>query len=198
MSNNPMSTDELDEILTTVHEELEDGASADRVKQIADSNPQFHKEIFAFAAEWFASDGSDLSDDTLGIDRTVAGHTVLLERFWQLARPEAVDPFEGMPTEELQSVADKCRLDMAILRQLVRGHIDEATIPGKLVVWLANATGTRTAEVWSRLSAPATASADYFAPSGKRTGKKATFAEAIRNSDLSPADKQFWLAHLDA
>ncbi len=57
--------DQLDDILAGVHLELEDGATADRINQIANENPQLRAEILAFAAEWFASDGSDLSDDIL-------------------------------------------------------------------------------------------------------------------------------------
>ncbi|MER9559459.1 hypothetical protein [Mesorhizobium sp. M0323] len=199
MTNNPIPADQLDETLAEVHTELEDGASADRIKQIANENPQFSAEILAFAAEWFASEGSDLSDDQMSVERTVSEHTVLLDRFWQLARPTAADPFENLPAEELQKMADRCRIDMVILRQLARGLIDETTIPGKLIAWLADATGARMADVWSHLSSNSiAAAADYFAPSGKRTGPKASFAEVIRSSDLSADDKQFWLAHLGA
>ena len=53
----------LDDILAKVHEELEAGASADRIDQIVKAHPLYRDEILAFAAEWFASDGSGLSDD---------------------------------------------------------------------------------------------------------------------------------------
>jgi len=81
--------DQLDDILAGVHLELEDGATADRINQIANENPQLRAEILAFAAEWFASDGSDLSDDILTVQQTVSEHTILLERFWQLTMPAA-------------------------------------------------------------------------------------------------------------
>lgn len=198
MSDNPLSTHELDDILADVHEELEAGASADRIDQIIKAHPLARDEILAFAAEWFASDGSDLPDDELEVGRTVSGHDELLERFWQLVQPTSANPFQDLPTEDLQALADRCRIDMVILRQLVRGLIDEDTIPGKLVAWIAEATGARMADVWSYLSSPMAAAADYYAPSGKRTGKKASFAEAVRGSSLSLDDKRFWLKHLDA
>lgn len=199
MNSNPIHMDQLDDILASVHLELEDGATADRINQIANENPQLRAEILAFAAEWFASDGSDLSDDILTVEQTVSEHTILLERFWQLTMPAAIDPFEKLSTDDLQALAERCRVDLIILRQLVRGRIDETTIPGKLISWLADATGARMADVWSHLASDQiNAAADYFAPSGRRTGAKISFAEAIRSSDLSPDDKQFWLAHLEA
>ncbi|MDX8494184.1 hypothetical protein RFN29_21695 [Mesorhizobium sp. VK22B] len=199
MSSNPIPMDQLDDILAGVHLELEDGATADRINQIANENPQLRTEILAFAAEWFASDGSDLSDDILTVEQTVSEHAILLERFWQLTMPTAADPFEKLSTDDLQALAERCRVDLVILRQLVRGRIDEATIPGKLIAWLADATGARMADVWSHLeSGQINAAADYFAPSGRRTGTKVSFAEAIRSSDLSSDDKQFWLSHLEA
>ena len=199
MSSNPKALDELDNILDGVHEELEGGASADRIRQLADQHPEARSEIIAFAAEWFASDGSDLSDEDLVVDQTVSDHVTLLERFWQAVPSDAVDPFQSLPTDELEMLAGRCRIDMGILRQLVRGLIDEATIPGKLVAWLADATGASMSDIWSHLSAsPARAAADYFAPSGKRVGAKVSFAEAVRSSTLGPDGLQFWLSHLDA
>jgi hypothetical protein len=47
MSDNLTSMDGLDDILALVHEELESGASGDRVKAIAEANPQARDEILA-------------------------------------------------------------------------------------------------------------------------------------------------------
>jgi hypothetical protein len=198
MTNKPVPMAGLDEILAGVHEALEEGATAARIKEIANDNPDARSEIMAFAAEWFASEGSDLSDDVLAVDRTVARHAAILERFWQTCRPQAADPFEGMAADDLKMVASRCRIDTAILRQLARRVIDEATIPGKLIAWLAEATGASLSDVWSYVSStPAAASADFFAPGGKRSGGKLAFADAVRSSALGQADKQFWLSHLD-
>ena len=197
MSNNSLSMDELDDILARVHEELEGGAIADRIKEIADEHPQARADILAFAAEWFASDGSDLDDDVLSVDRTISEHTVVLERFWDLHRPAAADPFEVLDGDALKSVADRCHIDMVVLRQLVSGLIDEATIPGKLIALLASATNTTMAAVLSHLSSPQMMpSTDFYAPDGRRSGPRRSFAEAVRASDMSDDDKQFWLAHL--
>jgi hypothetical protein len=198
MSHNPLSTRELDDILADVHEQLEAGASADRIDQIARAHPGVRDEILAFVAEWFASEGSDLRDEDPEVGRTVARHHALLERFWQLVEPSSTNPFEDLPTEDLSALADRCRIDMVILRQLVRGLIDEDTIPGKLVAWIAEGTGAAMADVWSHLTSPMPAAADYYAPGGKRSGKKTSFAEAVRASTLSPENQRFWLNHLDA
>jgi hypothetical protein len=73
------------------------------------------------------------------------------------------------------------------------------TIPAKLIDLLAEATSAQVKDVWSFLAAvPTVAAADYFAPSGRRSGRRVSFAEAIRNSDLTPANKRFWLAHLES
>jgi hypothetical protein len=199
MSDNLTSMEGLDDILALVHEELESGASGDRIKAIADANPQARDEILAFAEAWFASDGSDLSDDTLGVRQTVSNHNSLLDRFWKPSDAGLEDPFAKADIEDLERIAALCRINATVLRLIVRRLIDEMTIPGKLVALLAEATGARTKDIWSFLTAaPTAATADYFAPGGRRSGSRISFAEAIRNSDLTSADKQFWLAHLEA
>ena len=198
MNGNLTSMDGLDEILALVHEELEGGASGDRVKAIAEANLQARDEILAFAEAWFASNGSDLSDDTLGIGQTVSNHGALLDRFWKLSDAGAEDPFKKADIDDLERIAGHCRIDTSILRLIVRRFVDEMTIPAKLIALLAEATGAHVKEVWWFLTAvPTVATADYFAPAGRRAGSRISFAEAIRNSDLTPADKQFWLAHLE-
>lgn len=197
MSENLMSIDGLDDILALVHEELEGGASGDRVKAIAKANPQARDEILAFAEAWFASGGSDLSDDTLGIGPTVSNHDALLDRFWKLSDAGSEDPFKKADIDDLERIAAHCRIDTSTLRLIVRRFVDEMTIPAKLIALLAEATGAHVKDVWSFLTAvPTVATADYFAPAGRREGSRISFVEAIRNSDLTPADKQFWLAHL--
>ncbi|WP_192244277.1 hypothetical protein [Mesorhizobium silamurunense] len=201
MNKDQNATLALDYILAILHEELERGASADRVREIADENSDFHSEILAFAAEWFASDGSDLTDEMLTVTRTVSGHAAVLERFWEVAKGDAVNPFASIPHESLKTIANDCRIDMPILRQLVRGFVDESTIPGKLISSLADATNMRPAQVWNYLSSPALAAAgsgDFFAPRGKSSPAKVSFADVVRGSSLSSEDKQFWLAHLGA
>lgn len=194
--NDQISRKELDQVLGRVHEELEGGASADRIKQIADECPQARAEILAFAAEWFVAKDSDLPDDVLAVDHTVARHTELLERLWKMDRHQDVDPFASLPTDQLQNIAIQCRIDKVVLRQLVRGLIEETTIPGMLVTWLATATCARTSDVWNHLCIAHTLSnADFFAPSGTQRGAKIAFADAVRDSAMSKPDKEFWLKH---
>lgn len=195
--NDQISRKELDQVLGRVHEELESGASADRIKQIADECPQVRAEILAFAAEWFVSEDSDLSDDVLNVDSTVARHAELLERLWETSRRQDIDPFASLPADELQKVASQCRIDKVVLRQLVRGLIEETTIPGILVTWLAAATSAKNSDVWNHLCiAHAFSNADFFAPSGTQRGAKIAFADAVRDSAMSKPDKQFWLEHI--
>lgn len=193
-------TEALDEVLVLLHEELEDGASAERVREISRQHPGFQKEILAFAAEWLANEGSDLSDDTPLVGYTVSGHAELLDRFRALAQADATSPLPATPGE-LKAVADRCRIDTAILRKIVKGFVEVPTIPGKLITYLADAVDAEPAQVWSYLNSPALATAgagDYFAPNGRAKGGKSSFAEVVRKSDLDDEDKQFWLSHLAA
>jgi hypothetical protein len=188
-----MSRTELAQVLDRVYEELESGANAARIKQIADACPEARAEILAFAAEWVIAEDSDLPDEVLKVDRTVARHVELLERLWEKGPHQDVDPFAGLSVDELQRIASQCRIDKVVLRQLVRGLIEEATIPGILITWLATATNAKSNDVWNHLCiAHAFSSADFFAPSGTQRGAKIVFADAIRDSAMSKPDKQFW------
>jgi hypothetical protein len=86
---------------------------------------------------------------------------------------------------DLERIAAACRIDTSILRLIVRRFVDEMTIPAKLVALLAEATGAQIKDVWSFLTAvPTVATADYFAPAGRRSGSRISFAEAIRNPSV--------------
>ena len=192
--NAKLSRTELAQVLGRVYEELEGGASAARIKEMADECPQARAEILAFAAEWVMAEDSDLPDDVLKVDRTVARHAELLERLWKTTPRQDVDPFAGLSVDELQKIAGQCRIDKVVLRQLVRGLIEEATIPGILITWLAAATNAKSSDVWNHLCiAHAFSSADFFAPSGTQRVEKIVFADAVQDSAMSKLDKQFWL-----
>lgn len=189
----------LDDILERLHEELEDGASADRVREYVARHPGFREEILAFAAEWLSGAGSDLGDDVLVVSQTVSGHAELLERFWAAVSSDEASPLPGTPAA-LRDVAQRCRVDTAVLRKVAKGFVEATTIPGKFVSLLAEATDAPMSRVWAFLTSPAIAAAgagDYFAPSGRRNGGRSSFADVIRKSDLGDGDKAFWLSHLD-
>lgn len=199
MTKENTAIEELDDVLALVHEELEDGASGDDVRQLADRYPAHRAAILAFVAAWLESDGSDLTDDMPVVGQTVSGHAELLERFWAAPRDDA-SPFRRPPAE-LKAIASRARIDTAILRKLVKGLVDTTTIPGKLVVLLAEASEVAEAQVWAHLTSPALASApgtDYFAPSGRTAPGQSSFAEVVRNSSLSAEDRDFWLSGLEA
>ena len=198
MNNRPLTPREIDEVLAGVHEEIELGATGARIHEIADQHLQAREAILAFAAEWFASPGSDLSDDDTADGHTLREHTAILDQFWQAAAADEAKPSDGQPIDKLDDVASRCRIDREILRKLVRGRIDEMSIPGRLVGWLGHELETSPAAVWAALSAAdAGAHADYYAPSGPKPGRKASFADAIRKSDLDAGDKRFWLDQVD-
>lgn len=198
MNNTPLPPLELDEILAGVHEELEDGASGARIREIADEHPNARDDILAFAAEWLASEGSDLSDDVREVNRTPREHHLLLERFWKLAAAEDAEPFQGLSLDRLEDIARKCRIDTDILRQIVRGKVDELTIPAKLVGWFAAELEISTPAILGSLTSVETlAYADFFAPGGRKSRGKMNFADVIRDSDLDEPDKRFWLNSLE-
>lgn len=184
----------LDEILAGVHEELEAGVSGTRIREIAKAHPEARDQILAFAAEWCASEGSDLSDDDPVGNRTAREHHRLLEHFHQAGAAEDAKPFAHLTADRLDAVAHRCRIDRDILRQLVRGKVDEMSVPGKLVGWLGAELGAPPQAVWSALSSVGTAAyADFFAPDGRKLGGKMSFTDVIRGADLPEADKRFWL-----
>jgi hypothetical protein len=198
MSNNPPTTFDLDEILAGVHDELEGGASGARVREIADAHPDARDDILAFAAEWFASDGSDLSDDNLEVTRTAREHHLVLERFWAAAASTDAKPFEGLSADRLGEVATKCRIDTDILRQIVRGKVDEMSIPAKLIGWFGAELEVPQQAVWSSLTTVDRAAyADFFAPGGRRVVGKMRFVDVVRDSELGDDDKGFWLNSLE-
>lgn len=184
----------LDEILAGMHEELEAGASGARVREIADANPNARDDILAFAAEWFASDGSDLFDDELEVTRTAREHHLILECFWAAAASQDAKPFEGLPIGRLGDIASRCRIDTDILRQIVRGKVDEMSIPAKLIGWFGTELDVPQQTVWASLVSVDTAAyADFFAPGGRRIVGKMRFADVIQESDLDDTDKRFWM-----
>lgn len=96
MTNQPQNDEMLDDVLSTLHDMLEDGASRDDVLRFASLNGAFRNDILAFVAEWLASEGSDLSDDSQDVSHTVAGHAELLEAFWDRFSIPYADPFSGL------------------------------------------------------------------------------------------------------
>ena len=77
--------------------------------------------------------------------------------------------------------------------------IDASTIPGQLMVWLADELRTSPSAVYAFLEGvPATGSADYFAPSGRSAPGKVSFEAAVKSSTLDLAQKRFWLPDLAA
>lgn len=199
MSNESQQFRGLDEILSTLHDLLEDDGTADDVNRLADEHPEFRREILAFAAEWLTVPGCELEDDAPTGTVTVREHHLLLERFWN-PQPEAEqDLFAALSAEELEQLATRCRIDTAILRKLSRRLINETTVPGKLVHCLAGGVGHPAPAVYAFLSAaPVGAGADYFAPSGRKVAGKISFAEAVRTSTLDAEQKRYWLPDLEA
>jgi len=82
MTNQPQSDEMLDDVLSTLHDMLEDGASRDDVLRFASLNGAFRNDILAFVAEWLASEGSDLGDEDSAGGRTARNHHSILEKFW--------------------------------------------------------------------------------------------------------------------
>lgn len=101
MTKQPQSAETLDNVLSTLHDMLEDDASRDDVLRFAALNAAFREDIFAFVAEWFASEGSDLGDEDPAGERTARNHHSILERFWAPAQQPASDPFEAVDADSI-------------------------------------------------------------------------------------------------
>jgi hypothetical protein len=191
MAIDAKETRERDALLSELHERLDNMSAAD-LRAFADAHDRFRDDILAFAAAWLAAPNMTEAPDAEAQSTFAA--EALLERFWA-AQPDAVaDPFATQDPARLNQIATECRIDAGILRKLERRLIDQASIPGKLVGWLSHALGCDSGDLFVYLSlAPAAAGADYFAPSGPRTPGKVSFADAVRASSLTDAQKALWL-----
>jgi hypothetical protein len=199
MTKQHQSAETRDDVLATLHDMLEDGATRDEVLQFAALNPAFREEIFAFVAEWFASEGSDLGDEDPAGERTVRNHHSILERFWAPVQSHASDPFDAMESDDIDRIPANCRIDTGILRELCRCFIDVGTIPGQLLVWLADELRSSPSALHAFLDgAPAAAGADYFAPQGRTTPGKVSFETAVKSSTLDLSQKRFWFPDMAA
>lgn len=199
MTKQPQSAETLDNVLSTLHDMLEDDASRDDVLRFAALNAAFREDIFAFVAEWFASEGSDLGDEDPAGERTARNHHSILERFWAPAQQPASDPFEAVDADSIDRIATNCRIDTGILRKLCRCLIDVGTIPGQLIVWLADELRTSPASLSAFLdSAPVAAGVDYLAPKGRSAPGKVSFETAVQSSTLDLTQKRFWFPDLAA
>lgn len=199
MTKQPQSAVTLDNVLSTLHDMLEDDASRDDVLRFSALNAAFREDIFAFVAEWFASEGSDLGDEDPTGERTARNHHSILERFWAPAQQPASDPFEAVDADSIDRIATNCRIDTGILRKLCRCLIDVGTIPGQLIVWLADELRTSPASLSAFLdSAPVAAGVDYLAPKGRSAPGKVSFETAVQSSTLDLTQKRFWFPDLAA
>ena len=195
MTKENVNIEMLDELIADFQEQLENGATAEDVRSFVESHPGYRKHLLGFAAQWLASDGSDLPDDSQDVSHTVAGHAELLEAFWDRFLIPVTDPFSGLDSIALADIANRCRIDTTILRKLHHRLIDETTVPARLVLWIGDATDTVPGSIWSYLAhEPLAMLADFFAPDGKKIGGKMSFPAAVAESLLDDADKQFWLA----
>ncbi|MGN6819202.1 MAG: hypothetical protein ACTHJR_11100 [Sphingomonas sp.] len=199
MTNQPESTETLDAVLATLHDMLEDDATRDEVLRFAALNAAFREDIFAFVAEWFASEGSDLGDEDPAGERTARNHHSILERFWASASQGGAEPFDIVDADNIDRIAANCRVDTGIISKLCKCLIDASTIPGQLLVWLADELRTSPPAVYAFLDGvPATGGADYFAPGGRSAPGKMSFEAAVKSSTLDLAQKRFWLPDLAA
>lgn len=199
MTKENITVEMLDELFANLQEQLENGATAEDVRSFVESHPDHRKQLLGFAAQWLASDGSDLSDDSQDVSQTVAGHTELLEAFWDRFSIPDADPFGGLDSIALTNIANRCRIDTTILRKLHHRLIDETSVPARLVLWIGDATDTAPGSILSYLARePLAMHADFFAPDGRKIGGKMSFPAAVAESRLNDVDKQFWLVSSDS
>lgn len=207
-NNHPM----LDDVLTALVTE-NDHPTAEMLEKWIALYPQFSRELVDFAAAWAEQEllppAPPLAADVEKrlIDRAMS-HVQNLT-FGREAQADATDsgseknPIESL-TGEAKSLgfnasdfAKGCGLDLMLMTKLNNRLIAVLSIPASLIRHIGRQLQRSPGAVRTYLASPPRAIAGKsFLARGKpeHVGQQETFAEAIRSSSLSDAEKARWLA----
>lgn len=173
---------------------------ARQVRTWVEKFPEYKKEITDFTTAWIemqvACDGDDVETEEIDsiVNRTMSCIQIMLHE-----HESHSDPIKSMLTQihtanyDLDSFEKAIGVDRSILSCLMERLIEPATIPGQLVSRIADALRRPAGLIRAYLQQPSAPVAVFKARTRPRTCR-ATFADVVRGSSLTDAEKARWLA----
>lgn len=153
-------------------------------------NPEFKDPILAFYEDWLTNDdGREAQASEAGAGDYVPD----ISELW--AEPvEIPNPFAGHPPSSLKAIATRCEISLSVLTSLQERGIWAATIPLQLMNLLAEEFRTTTMMLRNFLNQDEQLLAsDFRADNAPVHGGKVSFADAVKSSSMSDAQKDKWL-----
>lgn len=198
----------LDDVLNEFVTE-NDRPTAKKLEEWAERYPQYRRELVDFAATWAEQlvlpPGPELGPEKEKalIDRTMSHvQNIAYERDEKAdAQAESDDPIDSLIKQaqrggmNAQEFAKSCLLDLALLSKLNSRQIEPQTIPARLVRQMARLLGKPFSAVTAYLALPpqAIAGRAFLSRDKPASTGRQSFADAVRASSLSAAEKARWL-----
>jgi hypothetical protein len=197
----------LDDVLNEFVAAYEE-PTAEALENWAARYPQFRNELIDFAASWAAQlvlpPAPELSaeEEKLLVDRAMSHVQNVIFRRDQSAADRTENRSINSLTGEAkragmnaQEFAKACGLDVALVSKLNSRQIRPRSIPARLVSHIARLLGTSIEAVSEFLARPpqALTGRAYLARSKPQSTAQQSFADAVRGSSLSDAEKIRWL-----
>lgn len=197
----------LDDVLNEFVAAYEE-PTAEALESWAARYPQFRKELVDFTAAWAEQlvlpPAPELSaeQEKLLVDRAMSHvQNVVFKREQSEAtqsQARAVTSLTGEAKRagmSAQEFAKACGLDLALVTKLNRRQIKPRSIPARLVSHIARLLQTTVEAIGEYLEQPpqALAGRAFLARGKPESAGQQSFADAVRGSSLSDAEKARWL-----
>jgi hypothetical protein len=178
--------------------------TAEHVREWINRYPQFAREIIAFATTWIEVDNAPPGDpiEACEIDHVVNQTMSRLQNllFEEEAAAKTVEIRDFVAAikaagHDLESFERAIDVDRSILTCLVERLIQPTTIPGRLIIRIAEILRLSKDAVRNYFAGPPKSQATHRAKQ-KPTIQQVSFAEAVRSSTLPEQDKMRWLAEI--
>ncbi|MCP5366743.1 MAG: hypothetical protein H6907_10060 [Hyphomicrobiales bacterium] len=198
----------LDDVLNEFVAE-NDRPTAQSLEEWAGRYPQYRRELVDFAAAWAeqlvlpaAPELGPEAEKAL-IDRTMSHvlNVAYEHNEQEQGESQSDDPIDSLTGQAQRAGMDalefakSCGLDLALISKLNSRQIEPRTIPARLIRHIARLLGKAVSAVTAYLALPPQALAGRaFLARGKPAGAgRQNFADAVRSSSLSEAEKARWL-----
>lgn len=182
--------------------------TAEALESWAARYPQFRNELIDFAASWAAQlvlpPAPELSaeEEKLLVDRAMSHVQNVVYKRNETRAAQSEDRSISSLTGEAkragmnaQEFAKACGLDLALVTKLNNRQIKPLSIPAQLVSHIARLLSASVDAVGEYLAGPpqALAGRSFLARGKPQSAEQQSFADAVRASSLSEAEKARWL-----